>query len=150
MKLVHTLLLAVALGLPSGLLAADAADELPGTWLALTAKHEAITAEIETEELGAVHDQVDQLVDLAWDLVGGSKSFDSKRRRRVRGAVKQFERAAEAVQDAADSGDLRETRKELEKLDSFLKLLEAQFPGDALQPAKDASGTEDAPGDAGS
>ena len=149
MKLVHTLLLAVALGLPSGVLAVDA-SELPGTWLALTAKHEAITAEIETEELGAVHDQVDQLVDLAWDLVGGSKSFDSQRRRRVRGAVKQFERAAEAVQDAADSGDLRETRKELEKLDSFLKLLEAQFPGDSLQPVKDASGTEDAPGDAGS
>ena len=150
MKLASTLLLALVLGLPSGLPAAEAADGLPGTWIALTAQRDTIAAEIEREELGAVHDQVDQLVDLAWDLVADSRSFQSKRRRRVRGAVKQFERAAETLRDAADSGDLRETRKDLEQLDSFIKLLEAQFPAGTLHPPEDASGTADAPGYAGS
>ena len=148
MKLARTLLLALALGLPSGLPAAEAVDGLPGTWIALNAQRDTIAAVIESEELGGV--QVDPLVDLAWELVDDSKSFDSKRRRRVRGAVKQFERAAETLQGAADSGDLRETRKDLEQLDSFIKLLEAQFPAGTLHPPEDASGTADAPGDDGS
>ncbi len=150
MKLAYTLLLALALGLPSGLPAAEAAEGLPGTWIALNAKRDTIAAEIEREALGEVPDQVDQLVGLAWDLVGDSTSFNSQTRRRIRGAVKQFERAAEALQSAPDSGDLRETRKDLEQIDSFIKLLEAQFPGDVLRPAEDAAGTADAPGDAGS
>ena len=150
MKLAHTLLLALALGLPSGLPAAEAADGLPGTWIALNEKRDTIAAVIESEELGGVHDPVDQMVDLAWELVDDSRSFDSKRRRRVRGAVKQFERAAETLQGAADSGDLRETRKDLEQLDSFIKLLEAQFPAGTLHSPEDASGTADAPGDGGS
>ena len=148
MKLARTLLLALALGLPSGLPAAEAVDGLPGTWIALNAQRDTIAAVIESEELGGV--QVDPLVDLAWELVDDSKSFDSKRRRRVRGAVKQFERAAETLQGAADSGDLRETRKDLEQLDSFIKLLEAQFPAGTLHSPEDASGTADAPGDGGS
>ncbi len=148
MKLARTLLLALALGLPSGLPAAEAVDGLPGTWIALNAQRDTIAAVIESEELGGV--KVDPLVDLAWELIDDSKSFDSKRRRRVRGAVKQFERAAETLQGAADSGDLRETRKDLEQLDSFIKLLEAQFPAGTLHPPEDASGTADAPGDGGS
>ena len=110
----------------------EAQPSLAEAWSALMATRDAIAADVEAGRLDAVHEKAERLAPLASSLLDGSASLEAAKRARVEGTVRQVSKVAGALHVAADAGDATKTKRELERLDGLLKLLEAQYPQGAL------------------
>lgn len=118
---------------------------LADAWSALTAARDAIAAEVEAGRLDAVHERAERLAPLASSLLDASASLEPTKLARVEGTVRQVSKVAGALHMAADAGNATKTKRELERLDGLLKLLEAQYPQGALS-TSDHSMADDDPG----
>ncbi len=105
---------------------------LAGAWTALLAARDAIAADVESGALGDVHAKAEPLPELVAALLEQSGDLDAGKRARVEGATRQVTRVANTLHEAADRGDAARTRKELARPDGLLELIQAQYPGDAL------------------
>ncbi len=122
---------------------------LADAWSALMATRDAIVAEVDAGRLDAVHEKAERLAPLASSLVDASASLEAAKRARVKGTVRQVSKVASALHVAADAGDATKTKRELERLDGLLRLLEAQYPQGALSTSDQSMGDDD-PGGHGS
>jgi hypothetical protein len=112
--------------------AAQPPASVADAWTALMAARDAIAGDVESDALGDVHAKAEPLPKLAAALLEQSGDLDAGKRARVEGAAKQVTRVADALHEAADSGDEARTRKELSRLDGLLELIRAQYPASAL------------------
>lgn len=110
-------------------------------WAGLMAARDAIASDVERGALGDIHEISEPLPELAAELLEQSGDLGASKRARVKGAIKQVSRVADALHTAADGEDVARTEKELSRLDGLLKLIHAQYPDGVLD-----AGTHDMPG----
>ncbi len=127
----------------------DQGETQPGladAWSALMATRDAIAADVDAGRLDAVHERAERLAPLASSLLDASASLEPAKRARVEGTVRQVSKVAGALHVAADAGDATKTKRELERLDGLLRLLEAQYPHGALSTGVHSMGDYDPEG----
>lgn len=113
----------------------------PGAaWAELRGVRDAIAADVEAGQLGEVHAKSERLEPLAKALLDASKDLAADKRARVESAVKQMPKVADALHEAADSGNADATRRELKRLDGVLELIRAQYPPEALSSSAPSPG----------
>ncbi len=108
-------------------------------WGALIHTRDAIAGDLEQGRLEAIHEKAEKLPALANSLLEMPTAIDPARLARLRGAVKQIPRVADALHEAADDGNEDRTKRELKRLDGLLQLIRAQYPGADLEPREESA-----------
>jgi len=102
--------------------------DLGSAWAALRAARDAIAADLEAGRLDTIHAKAEPIPGLARALLEHSGDLEPAKRARLEGAVRQLSSAANELHTAADGGDAAATRRALGRLDTLLRLVEAQYP----------------------
>lgn len=107
--------------------------DLASSWASLKGVRDAIAADVESGQLGGIHEKSEGLEPLARAMLEKSSDLSAEQRARAESAVKQLPAVADKLHEAADGGDAARTSAALEQLDAVLELLSAQFPPEALE-----------------
>ena len=109
----------------------ESSGAMPKTSAAALEKAHALHMElgglVKTKNLKAVHDTTEKLMETTNMLPGLSKALPADKLKRVEGAVKNLEKALDALYDAADGGSQAGAEKNLAVVDSLMKLLSSQY-----------------------
>lgn len=110
----------------------ESSAAMPTTAAAALAKandlHTEVVALIKAKHLKPVHEVAEQMTETLNMLPGLSKDLPADKLKRVEGAVKNLDKALDAMHDAADEGNQAGTEKQLGTVESLLKIVAAQYP----------------------
>lgn len=112
----------------------DTPGSLAERWVALIHTRDAIARDLLEGRLEGIHEKAEKLPALANSLLEHPTSVDPAKLARLRGAVKQIPKVADALHEAADGGDKERTKRELKRLNGLLQLIQAQYPEADLEP----------------
>jgi uncharacterized cupredoxin-like copper-binding protein len=135
---IRILVLCLSLAALAWAAAGAASQTTPGSpaiaWAELSAVRDSIAADVEAGRLDAIHPKSERLAPLAKAVLDSSTALAPGKRARVETAVKQMPKVASALHEAADGGNAEATRRQLQRLDGLLQLMQGQYPADALVP----------------
>lgn len=113
--------------------AAAAYPSTGAAWAAVQEAAKEIDSLVAAKNLKPIHEAEEKLTGALKYLEGNSPMVTGDKATRLKPALAQAVKLADSVHHASDAGDQAKTEAELKKLKGALKLVEAQYPAEALQ-----------------
>lgn len=101
-------------------------------WAELKETRDSIAGLVESGKLAEIHNQAERLAPLGEALRDAAKALPEEKRSRIEATLRQLPALGKTLDKAGDAGDVEATRRELERLDGVIALLQAQYPAELL------------------
>jgi|APLak6261676563_1056112.scaffolds.fasta_scaffold00012_4 ketosteroid isomerase-like protein len=100
-------------------------------WGTINALREKLATQVASKNLKPVHETAEQFTAALITLREASHDLPADKLKRVQGAVANLVKALDGAHEDADKGNQAGTEKQLKAIDGLLKVLAAQYPGEA-------------------